>query len=229
VVNAGGQVEIDLPDGSTLVASLGATFKETGDGEFEVSGHRTISPDSNRGAAPRRGSSRGSGRHSRHYANRSSGRLSQSAQQSQQNGDALLGNDADKRVIRHGIADASSEVSFQREFNNQNVTVGSLIKGESGNLSITETSQNVARGLESNDGGLFGLTFAGDQVKIQNATAITIALPQHSRINSTMGQTGRFNTLSAGNSGAPIFVKSPYDGKVVMFESGYTPRQMNLR
>jgi hypothetical protein len=137
----------------------------------------------------------------------------------------LLLNPDDKKVIQAGMSKASFEVRIRKQIGLANDDIGTVIKGEpGGNLTLGETSSDIARGLESIPGG-----FVYNLGVISDATAITISTPTFARRSYIEHTMSRWTTLSENLGGVPVFVLAPYDRTVMLIQQNFENRVVTLK
>ena len=129
------------------------------------------------------------------------------------------------------IGDARAEVAFRFEFQGVNTTIGAVVMGASGRLTVGEISENVVHGMrEGGSATLIAGCLATCIGPIEGAQAVAISLPVFAGQQVALLNADRsFFPLSKFLGGAPVFVLSPNDNTVTVFEIGQQPTVVMCR
>lgn len=142
----------------------------------------------------------------------------------------LLEDPKDRFAIFHVASEVSGRVQFHAEFHGQNIALGAVLSRDSqGVLRAGEISTNVVRGLvELGSESLFGC-FAGCLGPISGAEALVVVVSSFQDQESVLrGIPLDFGGL-AESVDAPVFVFSPRDRGITVFEKGLPPARVRCR
>lgn len=142
----------------------------------------------------------------------------------QSRGLELIKNADNRAVIARALAVARADVSLS-EMAGQNISSGVVIEGKSGTLSIGQHGQTILDGKQLGSAAKSNIIgpLVETPVPIQNAEAIAVSLPNFARRGMITQRARVFDSLSRKVGNAPVFVRSPRDGALFLFEHGFEP------